>query len=224
MTTSSTTTRPLEPLALADVQIDGRIGAQLHRVLSARFTSERARGAMVDEIVAALERRVDDRLKPGIGLWQGEFFGKWALGAVDAYRYTGDSALHACIDQAATRVLATQDADGYIGSYHDPAFGMCDEPIFEWNIWCRKYTLWGLLAIHGLLGRPEILAACVRLADHLIAQVGPGGWPIQRTGTFAGLPSTSILAPIVRLYHSTSEPRWCEEDLETLFQPLEEKA
>ncbi len=196
----------LIPTALARVRLGGAVGEELDKVLAARVLSEKAAHVILPEALEAFRNRVDDRLRPGQGLWQGEFWGKWMLGAVAAQRYTGDPGLREVIAGSVNDLIATQRADGYIGTYADSGF--VGEK--SWNVWCRKYTLWGLLDAYELLGDSRTLAAAAGLADHLATEVGPGKIDIVRTGNFAGLPSSSILLPVVKLYRLTGEPRYLE--------------
>lgn len=194
----------LAPAPLGSVHFSGRIGQCLDRVIAARFRSETARTGIVPEAVEAFRRRVDDRLREGVGLWQGEFWGKWTLAAVAACQYTGDTQLKELVASGTRGVIATQRPDGYIGTYSNSAFLIGN----NWNVWCRKYTLWGLLAAYQLLEDPAILEAARRLVDHLMTEVGPGKVDIVRTGNFFGLPSSSILTPLVELYRQTGDPRY----------------
>lgn len=204
----------LRPMPLEDIDIRGEVAERAEAVTEARYLSERADSEVLQEAVDAFRNRVDDRMDNERGFWQGEFWGKWMLGAVQAARYTGSEALRSRIARGAGELIATQDADGYIGTYHDSTCGWSDDPerqrLFEWNVWCRKYTLWGLLEAHALLGDEAILEAARRFMDHLASQVGPGGWDIIRTGQFAGLPSTSILTPVLFLYRRSGEQRYLD--------------
>jgi len=197
----------LSPLPLSGVRLNGHVGDRLHAVLEARILSQHARTEIIGEALEAFRRRVDDRLRPGSGLWQGEFWGKWMLSAIAAQRYSGDAALRDTIASSCRELLETQDPDGYIGTYSDSSFVRSGEGGRNWNIWCRKYTLWGLIAAYELLGDARLLTAATRLMDHLAGEVGPGRTPIIETGQFCGLPSTSILLPVVRLFRHTGEQR-----------------
>ena len=79
-----------------------------------------------------------------------------------------------------------------------------------WNVWCRKYTLWGLIEAFELLQMPEILKAASRHMDHLMTEVGPGKIEIINTGNFVGLPSSSILTPLVKLYVLSQEQKYLD--------------
>ncbi len=200
----------LRPLPLGNAKLEGHVGERIRTVIRARITSDYARTHIYPETIEAFRRRVDDRMKPNQGYWQGEFWGKWILGAIAAQRYTGDQALKTFIRRAVDELIATQREDGYIGTYHDSGFVRCIGRRMNWNVWCRKYTLWGLLEAYELLKDPAVLRAAVRFMDHLASEVGPGHIPIVETGKFAGLPSTSILGPVVSLYRHTGEKRYLD--------------
>lgn len=192
------------PLPAGNTKLAGHVGQQLDALIKARYTSDFAKREIYPETVAALRQRVDDRMVSGRGFWQGEFWGKWMLGAITAQRYTGDPELKEFIRQAVREALATQDESGYIGTY-----SKTDTTRF-WNVWGMKYTLWALLEAYDLLGDPDVLAAARRQMDCLMTFVGPGKVEISNTGEFIGLPSSSILQPLVMLYRDTGEQRYLD--------------
>lgn len=194
-----------------DVWIEGRVGEAMNRILDARILSDAARNSVLAEAEEAFRRRVDDRLVPGQGLWQGEFWGKWMLSAVAAQRHTGNAQLRATLASTVAAILATRRPDGYIGTYHDSAFVRSpDGKKNNWNVWCRKYTLWALIEAADLLSSPAALEGARGLMDHLMTEVGPSAVPIVETGKFAGLPSSSILGPVVELYRRTGDRRYLD--------------
>ncbi len=201
----------LTPLPLGTARLGGPIGEVLDRVVAARITSAFARDAILAEAEEAFRRRVDDRMRPGQGQWQGEFWGKWMLSALAAQRYTGDSALQETIARSVDALLQTQRADGYIGTYANSAF-VCSPngKANNWNVWCRKYTLWALLEAGELRGDTRTLDATKKFMDQLMTEVGPGRIEIGDTGMFKGLPSTSLLGPVVLLYRETGDARYLD--------------
>ncbi len=136
----------------------------------------------------------------------GEFWGKLMRAACMTVAYTGDPALRAIVDEAAADMLSLQRADGCLSTVPDEK-----QPngTHGSDLWERKYALMGLLAYHELSGSSEALEACVRLVRYTSAQVGDGAdkTPITATGwAFAGIESSSILEPVLRVYHLTGEP------------------
>jgi len=193
-------------LTTGTFRFSGYLGSRIDTVASGRLTDPLVRERVYPEVEEAFRERIDDQLQPGVGKWQGEFWGKWVLGLVAAYQYYGDDSLLEFIRRAARGLIGTQDDNGYIGTYTDSTYV---EP-GTWNVWCRKYVLWGLLECYDITDDEEILEATVRFADHLISEVGPGARDIVRTGQFNGLPSTSILTPMVMLYRATGEQRFLD--------------
>ena len=55
-----------------------------------------------------------------------------------------------------------------------------------WNLWCRKYTLWGLLEIYKLNKDPAVLETAKRATDQYISMLKSENVKICDTGTFVG--------------------------------------
>jgi DUF1680 family protein len=136
--------------------------------------------------------------------WQTEFWGKWICSAAGAYRYTHDPVLLKIIKNSVFSLVNTQTKEGYIGNYADSSH------LEEWDIWGRKYTLLGLLACYSVDEDKNILQAAVHLADYLISEIGPGKKNIVKKGNYRGMPSSSVLEPIVLLYNQTGEKRFLD--------------
>lgn len=136
--------------------------------------------------------------------WQSEFWGKWILGAINSYRYNKDPELYDIIKYAVGEILKTQLDNGYIGNYSDEA------QLQQWDVWGRKYTLLGLLAYYDLSGDKKALDAGSRMVDHLMTQVGPGKQDIVKTGNYRGMPSSSILEPLMFLYDRTKKQKYLD--------------
>lgn len=133
----------------------------------------------------------------------GEFWGKTVRAACPLYRYAGDGALRERVRAMVDALLATQDADGCISTQ-----SRARQPLGS-DLWERKYVLLGLLAWHEAEGDARALDAALRLADHVLSLVGPP--PRRRivdTGwAFAGIESSSILEPILRLHRLSGRDR-----------------
>lgn len=135
-------------------------------------------------------------------LWQTEFWGKWMLGAVPAYRYSGDTQLLSKICQSVSDLVATQTDDGYIGNYADGA------RLGNWDVWGRKYTLLGLLEYYDLTLQTDVLNAAVRLVDNLLNELSAAHAEIVTFGFYRGMAASSVLEPIVKLYTRTKDQKY----------------
>ncbi len=200
---------------------DSEIGRRYQTFFQERIFSDSAKDVVYAEALSAYTDPRDDEAGPLMGIWQGEFWGKWMLSAIRVCRYTGDAGLKAFLQNAAHSLMACQREDGYIGSYRDSRnffapkkadvkAALGHETCWNWNIWCRKYTLWGLLECADLTGDDAILQAARRMADQLLGELEATGTDIADTGTFHGMPSCSILKPMLLLYRKTGEKRWLD--------------
>ena len=155
-------------------------------------------------------------------LWQSEFWGKWMHSAVPLAGMAGDTRIDALVASGLEDILSTQDESGYIGNYRsDRRYGHgC------WDVWGTKYTLMGLLVACGPDSRvdqslrKDALDAAVRLADCLMRSFGDvegdsftasgEKLPLCRTGWYKGMPSCSVLEPIVLIYRATGAKRYLD--------------
>ena len=191
--------------------------ADAERAFRTHFDDDRARtdGKMVrysDEPDAVAY--LDGWISPEMGAWQGEFWGKYMLGAAEIAETRSDENLRKWLKARATAfVKEFQQEDGYLSSYADREFlGGPKDPrhSFAWNVWGRKYTMWALLEIARVVDAPELVGAVRRMADQLIDQLHARGLAVRETGYFAGLASGSVLIPVVRLYRATGERRYLD--------------
>ncbi|MCL4483967.1 MAG: glycoside hydrolase family 127 protein [Bacteroidetes bacterium] len=184
----------------------GHLGQYLDKIAEERILKRDSWNVIYPETEEAFRLREDDKNYPKTGQWRGEFWGKYILSAIAACRYYHSDELKSRIATAVKGLLSTQDDNGYIGTYAHSDFLEGN----NWNVWNRKYTLWGLIESWELLGDRAILTSAVRFADHLISEVGPGSKDIVRTGNFYGMPSSSILQPMVKLYIATGQRKYLE--------------
>ena len=112
-----------EPLSPSAVHLDGWLGNRVE-------LNEKNRLLAVDTepLLAGF------RKKPGSHPWIGEHVGKWMHAATLAWAYTGDPALRKKLDRVAADLIATQEPDGYLGTYV-PAqrFGLYEGA--DWDVW-----------------------------------------------------------------------------------------
>lgn len=215
-----------DALPIGEAQLGGKIGEKFRKVIFERMTSEKAQKEIFPETEAAFKNCIDDE-NPPVGLWQGEFWGKVIISACRGCRYTKDENLKEFIRGSVYRVLEYQRQDGYLGSYKNER-QIFKAPVKEvqritgydwpcdwtWNIWCRKYTLWAMLEAYELLHDEKILSACISFTDQLIDMLNDMGAKICETGTFWGLPSGSVLKPVLILYRLTENKKYLDFALE----------
>lgn len=178
---------------VSSIKVGGYPGKIIDLVLA-----ERVKKADVASMVDVFGKRND------VNAWGTEFWGKWAIGASDYYRYTHDPQLRAMIAESVKGIIAHQDKDGYIGNYKPEA------ELKEWDIWGRKYVVRGLLAWYDASGDREAVRAAERQIDRLIAQLDAKGLSIVETGNYRGMPSASILDAVVKLYTITKNKKYLD--------------
>ena len=204
---------------LADIHITGKTGKLLDTFFYERVLSDYAKEVIFPEAESAFETKYDGSTV--VGVWQGEFWGKLMISACRVYRYTGDEKLLEFLLDSGKRIISTASADGYIGSYSDslnmfsPDVSVTKEIMgwecdWNWNVWCRKYTLWGLVELYEVSGEKYVLDAAQRHANQLIDELNDNNIDILDTGTFCGMPSSSIIKPMIMLYNQTGEQKYLD--------------
>jgi len=206
------------PTPLGKLRLHGSLADRFECFAFERILSDHAHSVVYRETEEAFRKQLDDTFGAN-ALWQGEFWGKWMIGATGYCEYSHHKELEEFILRGVQTLVGMQEPSGYLGTYRDPMnvhvldpvesmekFG--EESKWNWNIWCRKYTLWGLIEAYRLLGAPFILEAASKLASHLIDSLCEHGISLATTGTFSGIPSGSILKPIVLLYRATGNEKF----------------
>ena len=179
--------------AVKQVKISGYVGSRIDDCIKNRVKTQD-----VEHLIEPF-RHHEEKSR-----WQSEFWGKWIQGAIASYRYNKDPELYRIIKNAAESLMATQLPNGYIGNY-SPEY-----QLREWDVWGRKYTSLGLIAWYDLSGEKKALDAACKVVDHLMTQVGPGKTSIVATGYYVGMPSSSILEPVMYLYNRTKDKRYLD--------------
>ena len=176
-----------------DIKIAGFAGEKIDLCIE-----EQIKKQDIEHLVEPFRSKTETRL------WQSEFWGKWMLSAVEAWKYTRDPELMKTMQTAVERLLQTQLENGYIGNYAP------ESQLAQWDIWGRKYSMLGLIRYFEISDDKKALSAAQKVADHLLSQVGPGKTDITFTGNYHGMASSSVLEPIVYLYNHTGEKRYLD--------------
>ena len=203
--------------ALSTVEVAGTQGERLSAWRDHRLWYMAASGYLID----GFENR------PGVHPWQGEHVGKWLHAATLAWTMTRSERLARELERTVARLLATQLPDGYLGTYAPEATFVAapenapsavphddrDVPRAPkrrggWDVWTHRYNLYGLLTYEKAFPSKQVVDACRRMADLLIAVYGPGGADLTRYGTRKGISATTLLESIVMLYERTGESKY----------------
>ncbi|MCC6422111.1 MAG: glycoside hydrolase family 127 protein [Phycisphaerales bacterium] len=184
----------IRPYPWGQVKIGGFIGGRIDSVIRNRIMRQDI-AALVEPFIT----RQDDRE------WRGEFWGKWFLSLVDAWNYTHDESVKQKMEEALDALLKAQDEAGLITAcLQQPGqWG-------QWDIWGRRYTLAGLLACYESTGDQRALRAAQRLADYTMEELARYDTSVVQIGKFLGMPSSTIIEPLVDLYHHTGEERYLD--------------
>ena len=171
------------------------------------YVAERLEGCLKNHLMATDEEYLTDwyKWRQEVSWWHCEFWGKWMHSAAPFAELTGDARLKAKIARGVAAMLAAQEPGGYLGNYPDEK--RCG--VGGWDVWGMKYTMMGLL--HA--GDAKSLAAARRLCDYLIAEIGPNGRSgraVWQTGSWCGMPSSSVLEPVVWPYRRTGEAKYLD--------------
>jgi len=175
--------------------------------------------------------------RPGRHPWQGEHVGKWLHAATLAYEQTQDGKLLKALQETVQRLLAAQDANGYLGTYGadftfmaqpenvSPAAIADDiaapkkkgaprtpapKPAGGWDTWTLRYNIYGLLTYEKFHPDPRVVQACRKMADLLIEVYGKGKADLTKYGTRQGISATTLLESIVMLYERTQDKKYLD--------------
>ena len=209
---------------LGNAEILGEIGRRIDRFIYERVSGEFARTEIIKEAEEAFRHQYDDEVYEGtcsFGLWAGEFWGKLIISAARVCRVKNSSMLREYLREAAYELLKYQREDGYLNTYRESRNMLEADPELSeklygwksnsnWNIWCRKYTMWGLLECAQLLEDEYILNCVDRMAEQLITEIDELQVRLKDTGVMDGTPACSIMKPILILYRLTGKEKYYE--------------
>ena len=191
---------PIDPSA---VRIRGFLGERCKKNESASLLTKDE-----DQLLGGFQNR------PGKQAWVGEHVGKWLHAATLAWAYTKSEALRAKLDRVVSALIATQQPDGYMGTYADDAhWGMSRDQ--KWDVWVHKYDLIGLITYHTYTSNQPALEAAKKIGDLLVKTFGRAGegeikLDLNERSAHAGMAAGSILEPMVLLYRATGDEKYLD--------------
>ncbi len=187
---------PVDPGA---VQLQGFLGERCLKNERSRLLAKNE-----EELLKGFQNR------PGKQAWVGEHAGKWLHAATLAWVYTRDEALRSKLERVATALMATQDEDGYLGTYAGGSHWSMG-PDEKWDVWVHKYDLIGLITYSSYTGDKAALEASKKIGDLLVKTFGRNGQlNLNERSTHAGMASGSVLEPVTLLYRATADERYLD--------------
>ena len=175
-----------QPAAYAHLRLTGLLADRMRVNLEGRLLQV-DQNAMLDPFEHRTAPSNNDRA------WAGEHIGKFLDAAANAYQYTQDHRLKELMDRMAKGLIATQEQDGYLGTYTK------ETRWTSWDVWVHKYDLLGLIAYYRVTGDPAAYNAANRIGGLLVNTFGdtPGKRDIVAAGQHVGMAATSVLEPMV---------------------------
>jgi len=155
------------------------------------------------------------------GDWYGEHAGKWLYAAAISAARSGDAAHIERLLEVADYLVATQEPDGYLGTYapshrfmqpQAPKPGTWDgaPSVRTWDIWTHAYLILGLLEVHRHFPKAAYLQAARRIGDLCWKTLHEGGIDITELGNHHGMSATVLMDPAVELHWATGEVRYLQ--------------
>ena len=132
--------------------------------------------------------------------------GKLILSAVRLAAYTGDAKVVAVKDLLISRIIALQEADGYVGLFPEPKRMQT-----LWDVHEAGYLVYGLLSDYEYFQTRRSLEAAQKLADYLLAhwRLIPPAWQ-TRTDVAPPVAVTGLERTLLALHRATGESRYLD--------------
>jgi uncharacterized protein len=155
----------------------------------------------------------DRSLRRDLVPWAGEFAGKYLTSAALGLRMTNprDPRLRDAVAAFVRDLIATQDADGYLGpAPRDQRLtGKTSNGEWAlWDVWGHYHCMLGLLLWHQETGDAAALAAARKIGDLICSRFGDGGQRLTDAG--AEEMNMSIPHGLCLLYETTGERRYLD--------------
>jgi uncharacterized protein len=196
----------LEWLSMGEVKPAGWIRQQMLRDLDTGFAGSLGKlchEASSDIFVSGRNStKAQNRSNElGVNWWNGETEGNWRAGYFMMAYLTEDPAAMQEADRYVAHILASQDADGYLGVFApDLRF------THQGELWTQACLLRGLLAYWELTHKPEVYRAVCRAMDLDIATYQTHGTPLPKGESH----DLMIIDVAERLYQISGDPKYLD--------------
>jgi hypothetical protein len=146
--------------------------------------------------------------------WSGEFAGKYLTGGTEVYRLTHAPKLKTRLQRFVNDLVATQDADGYLGPFQKAyrltnwAPNVWGKGDISWDTWGHYHVLLGLLTWHEATEDAKALAAARKIGDLLVAHYGAAEQKVGK-GTSPEM-NQAVVHGLALLYRKTSDRRYLD--------------
>ena len=209
----------MQTTPLGNCFLEGEIGARVDLFILERVSGKYALEEILREAEDFFKTQYDDIYT--FGYWRSEFWGKLMLSAVRCCAYKNDQVLKEELKKSCYKMLSLQRADGYLSTYRNSdnlypvdvvksAFYSGWEANYCWNVWGMKYTLWALIEAAMYIDDDKILEGAIKLADWIVAKFKADGTRVKDSGVMDGMPSSSILKPMLVLYRITGDEKYLD--------------
>lgn len=194
----------------ARITLAGPIAEQIHGVVENWLMPLPDRNPMLLGMFRDRDANPPKDLLP----WSGEFAGKYLTGGTEVYRLTHDAKLKARLQGFVEGLIASQDADGYVGPFQKAyrltnwAPNVWGKGDIAWDTWGHYHVLLGLLTWNEETGDPKALAAARRIGDLMVARYGGTNPPVGK-GASPEM-NQAIVHGLTLLYKRTSDHRYLD--------------
>jgi len=188
---------PVSRLNLRQVKVEGEFGRRISLCINANILRVDVEGTFL--------RRFRDRSEGPDYLG----FGKFIDALVRLAAYSGDERLLSLKKRTIGELIATQDADGYIGVMKDPASRIRT----LWDLHENSYIIWALVSDYQLFGDETSLNAARKMADRITKALLSD--PTLRPDSMDGVipfsaTNLGLDRALVSLSAATGEPKYRE--------------
>ena len=212
LTTLPAAASELSRAADATIELKGPVGEQVRKVTQHWLLRAPADNPAMLAMFAERDREPYRDLLP----WSGEFAGKYLTGSTEVLRLTRDPSLRKHLEDFVPKLIALQDADGYLGPFPKSSRLIGKAPNVgggaTWDAWGHYHAMLGLMQWSDLTGDKAALRCAGRIGD-LLCEKFAG--PERRVVDTGSAEMNQAVAHSLALLHArTGEKRYLDLALE----------